>query len=84
MTEITNHIYRILQLYNIPVNALTDCSNYYNRAGKTDAEKLKQLLFQKFNINIRNKDAQELEILFLTYQYFAKLHMARSAVNVSI
>lgn len=69
MNEIINHIEEILKSYNITLSEFNKKSNFYLIAGKSDSHKLRIFIDLKYKLHINKKDAEELELLFLTYNY---------------
>ena len=69
MNEIINHIEEILKSYHIKLSEFNKNSNYYMIAGKSDSQKLRIFMDLKRKLHINKKDAEELELLFLTYNY---------------
>ena len=73
MKEIINHVVRILENYNIPFNEneLSTYSRSRLLLEATGPARLQEIFKQKYHKNIRINDANELEILLLTYQYIS-------------
>ena len=73
MNEIIDHVGRILNNYNIPFykNKLSKSSRFKLFLAASGPRKLQEIFKQKYHKSIGIKDAKELEILLLTYQYIS-------------
>jgi hypothetical protein len=74
MKEIISHVAGILKNYNIPFNE-NELSRYSRSRLLLEAPgpvRLQEIFKQMYHKNIRINDANELEILLLTYQYISK------------
>ena len=73
MKEIINHVERILEHYNITFNEneLYTPSRSRLLLEASGPTKLQEIFKQKYHKNIGISDAEELEILLLTYQYIS-------------
>lgn len=74
MKEIINYLEGILENYNIPFNE-NELSTYPKSRLLLEASgpgRLQEIFQQKYHKTIQIKDAKELEILLLTYQYISR------------
>ena len=71
MNEIIDNVERILQNYNISLSELNRFPGKKFLSEDSDPKKLQQLIEQRFHKHIGIKDAWELEILLLTYNYLS-------------
>ncbi|NJN27875.1 MAG: hypothetical protein HC819_18830 [Cyclobacteriaceae bacterium] len=71
MKEIIDNVERILQNYNISLNELNRFPGKKFLSQASDPKRLQMLIEQRFHKQIGLKDAKELEILLLTYNYIS-------------
>jgi hypothetical protein len=71
MKEIIDNVERILQNYNISLHELNRFPGKKFLSEASDSARLQQLIEQRFHKQLGIKDAKELEILLLTYNYLS-------------
>ncbi len=71
MKEIIDNVERILQNYNISLQELNRFPGKKFLSEASDFNRLQQLIEQRFHKQLGVKDAKELEILLLTYNYLS-------------
>ncbi len=71
MNEIINNVDRILGNYDISFRNLNDRNSQRMILEAHDANGLKSYIKEKFRKEINSEEADELEILFQTYEYLS-------------
>jgi len=72
MNEIINHVEGILENYNISFKDLNSRNARMLLLEASNATRLKKYIKEKYKTDINLNEAQELEILFQTYQYLSQ------------